>query len=104
MFYDKSNVFGEMAGVLKDVATERLNQYQKWGKQYHSHDRWAVLIGEEYGEYCQAIQQDEEWSKETDAHDKEGELIQIAALCVQAVEQIREERKYRDAKAGRFKN
>lgn len=101
---DKMSVFGEMAGVLRDVAEERLSQFQKWGKQQHNSDRWAVLIGEEYGEYCQALQQGDEWSKETDADNEESELIQIAALCVQAVEQIREERKYRNAKTNRFKN
>lgn len=41
--------------LLKATKAERLAQLAKWGKQNHDFATWAIVIGEEYGELCQAI-------------------------------------------------
>lgn len=41
--------------VLFDVAYERVQQDRKWGPNRNlSNDRWAVILGEEFGEACEA--------------------------------------------------
>jgi NTP pyrophosphatase (non-canonical NTP hydrolase) len=65
--------------VLKLIAEERERQDKKWGEQNHKPDRWAVILGEEYGEVCRAIF--EETSSQYLA-----ELVQVAAVAAAAAE------------------
>ena len=63
---------------IEEIKAERVRQNQKWGIQNHFPNVWLGILVEEIGEVAQAICDDkiEEYKKE---------LIQVAAVCVQAV-------------------
>lgn len=44
-----------VADMLLKVAGERRRQDRMWGEQNHTMDKWLTILGEEYGEVCQAI-------------------------------------------------
>jgi hypothetical protein len=79
-----------MADVLADVLKERVRQNNKWGVQRHEDGRWLSILGEEFGEVCQALQDGMISQKETDANNKYIELIQVAAVAMAWAEQVRE--------------
>lgn len=58
---------------------ELQRQEIKWGKQNHSQADWFVILGEEVGEVARAI-----YEKKTDNYREE--LIQVAAVCMAALE------------------
>lgn len=41
--------------IINKVLEERKRQDAKWGEQNHAAPIWGTIIGEEYGEMCQAI-------------------------------------------------
>ena len=41
--------------IINRVIDERKRQDAKWGEQNYNAYVWASIIGEEYGEMCQAI-------------------------------------------------
>lgn len=41
--------------ILKEIVKERKCQDTKWRKQNHRIEFWTGLLGEEYGELCEAI-------------------------------------------------
>jgi len=41
--------------IIKNVIEERRRQDAKWGEQNHVAPIWGMIIGEEYGEMCKAI-------------------------------------------------
>lgn len=43
--------------ALYDVIDERARQDAKWGEQNHDPPIWLAILGEEYGELCQAVLQ-----------------------------------------------
>ena len=45
----------EAEKILTSVLEERKRQDEKWGEQNHIPPVWGMIIGEEYGEMCQAI-------------------------------------------------
>lgn len=65
--------------ILDDVLEERRRQFNKWGQQDHDEDRWMVILMEEVGECCKAIQ-------EEDPANYREELVQVAAVAVAAIE------------------
>lgn len=65
---------------LGAVRGERNLQDDKWGVQIHSGHTWCSILGEEFGEFCQAVN-DENY------FEAEKELIQIAAVACAAWEQ-----------------
>ena len=84
------------AGVLAEVAQERERQHAKWGEQNHDPAVWLMVLAEEVGEANQAA-----FEKLFPAFDKQAsargprswadyreELIQVAAVAVQAVESL----------------
>lgn len=77
--------------VLLDVVKERRRQIQKWGVQSHELPTWAIILGEEFGEVCQAIQCKIGISsvKDTDSGNLYEELIHLAAVAVQIAEQVK---------------
>jgi NTP pyrophosphatase (non-canonical NTP hydrolase) len=79
--------------VNMNVLEERLRQNEKWGLQRHSLGVWLAILGEEFGEVCQASQSylNIVSAKETDADDLYMELIQVAAVASAIAEQILEE-------------
>jgi NTP pyrophosphatase (non-canonical NTP hydrolase) len=82
--------------VVIDLDAERNRQDSLWGKQRHALGVWLMILGEEYGEVCQAMQQMKGWGKDSDASDLYTELIQLAAVAVAIAEQVREEREKDD--------
>lgn len=81
-----------MQVVNQDVINERRRQNEKWGHQRHEYGYWLAILGEEFGEVCQAIQQGSVASKDTDADDLYTELIHVAAVASAIAEQVMEER------------
>lgn len=45
----------EQEKIINKVLEERKRQDTKWGEQNHAAPIWGTIIGEEYGEMCQAI-------------------------------------------------
>ena len=43
----------ELALVLVNI--ERENQNDKWGDQNHTLPEWCTILGEEFGELCEAV-------------------------------------------------
>lgn len=79
-----------MRKVNSDVLIERERQNEKWGLQRHDYGYWLAILGEEFGEVCQAIQQGSVASKDTDADDLYTELIHVAAVASAIAEQVKE--------------
>jgi hypothetical protein len=50
---DTGRVSG-LESVLAEVGMERVRQQSIWGVQTHEPSVWLVILGEEYGEACQA--------------------------------------------------
>jgi NTP pyrophosphatase (non-canonical NTP hydrolase) len=74
--------------VNGQVLVERTRQNEKWGRQYHDYGGWLAILGEEFGEVCQAMQQGSFSSKETDADNLFEELIHVAAVASAFAEQV----------------
>lgn len=64
---------------LRDIVDERIAQDYAWGEQNHPPDQWLTILGEEYGEVCRAVLDDD-----MVAYRKE--LIQVAAVAVAMIE------------------
>lgn len=82
--------------VLGNIRTERQRQNNKFGLQHRSLDRWAVILGEEYGEACQEIDQfdcavETDNGPEADARWLKvyKELTEVAAVAVVMMENMR---------------
>lgn len=43
-----------LSGVVIEVLYERKRQDDKWGPQHHDPTVWLAILGEEFGEACQA--------------------------------------------------
>lgn len=67
--------------LYREVEAERLRQEWKWGIQHHGRFEWASILGEEYGEVCQA-------GNEGDIAQQRKELIECAAVCLAWAEDI----------------
>jgi NTP pyrophosphatase (non-canonical NTP hydrolase) len=82
--------------VLTSVDAERDRQDKKWGIQRHEYGTWLAILGEEYGEVCQALQSQLGLisSKDTDADNLYEELIHVAAVAVAIAEQVKEEQEH----------
>lgn len=71
------------------VDAERDRQDSKWGEQNHAPEKWTGILGEEYGEYCQAVNE-----TVVNPGDKGGyenimtELTHVAAVAVNAMEAL----------------
>ena len=68
-----------MEPVEVEVRQERQRQDEKWGQQDHGPMAWLVILGEEAGEACRAV-------LEGDDLGYRGELVQIAAVAIAAIE------------------
>ncbi len=70
--------------ILDEIAQERSQQDKKWGVQNHNNFFWSAILGEEFGEACQAaLHEVEEPEKDTNLRE---ELIQTAAVAVAWIE------------------
>ncbi|AMM43695.1 hypothetical protein FDG95_gp130 [Pectobacterium phage vB_PcaM_CBB] len=72
--------------ALMDVIAEMNKQDAKWGADRNQHPfLWQVILGEEFGEVCQAILHDEFGGDH--AGTAREELVQVAAVALQFIEQ-----------------
>lgn len=81
-----------MIDTLDRIAYERGSQDKKWGVQTHTPVEWVTILGEEFGEVCNVVCKTVESAKHDVSLDRahyERELIQVAAVCVAAIECIR---------------
>lgn len=67
--------------TFQRVINERLRQEKKWGHQNHDPSHWLGILGEEFGEVCKAV-------IEEDAVQIQKELCQVAAVAVAMVDSI----------------
>lgn len=65
--------------IMRAVHNERDRQEELWGEQDHHPERWLSILGEEFGEVCKAVGENEPEEYRT-------ELIQVAAVAVSMVE------------------
>ena len=72
------------------VWQERDRQEAKWGEQSHHPAMWATILGEEFDEYCEAVN---ETVFENGANKEKGgyenmmrELTHVAAVAIAAME------------------
>ena len=79
--------------VLYLIDSERNRQDVKWGEQNHEQQLWVGILGEEFGEYCQAVIETV-FDNGTTEKAKGGydrmmeELTHVAAVAVNAMESL----------------
>lgn len=83
----KPRTTSNTAVVLADVARERQRQDAKWGSVSRPPLEWLAIAVEEFGEVAEIVTKG--WvppESKFDAYGYREELIQLAAVCVSAVE------------------
>lgn len=81
-------------GHAKDIKDERLRQIDKWGDEPYSADKFCRVLGEEFGEVCDAVQTASEcYGKSYEAYENSllalrNELVQVAAVAVRFMQQV----------------
>ena len=78
--------FDAQLEVLGDLMNERDRQDAKWGEQNHDDMIWTAILGEEFGEACQAALHDRFGGSH--AGTLRDELVHVAAVTVQWIECI----------------
>lgn len=74
--------------ILEEIAVERQRQDDKWGAQDHKPFHFLTILGEEYGEACEAALR-LHWGEDLHAlRDYRNELLQVAAVAVAAIERV----------------
>lgn len=83
-----------MTRVNMEVFYERLRQNDLWGLQRREWGKWLGILGEEFGEICQAVNRIHfpDDAKTTDAENLYEELIHLSAVASAMAEQVLEER------------
>ena len=78
--------------ALELVRVERQNQDSKWGDQNHSLPEWCTILGEEFGELCEAVNETVLYN--ADKPERAGienilkECTHVSAVAVQILEKI----------------
>jgi NTP pyrophosphatase (non-canonical NTP hydrolase) len=72
--------------TLGDVSNERARQDAKWGEQNHDDGTWGLILGEEFGETCEAALAVAFGN--ADPNRVREELVQVAAVAVAWIECI----------------
>lgn len=92
----KSNFAQLMIDVNEEVFLERMRQNEKFGVQRRLWGQWLAILGEEYGEVCQAMQfvLGVETVKDTDSDNLYEELMHLAAVASAMAEQWKEEKDF----------
>ena len=70
--------------VITAVLLERKRQDSKWGEQNHPPHYWTGILGEEYGELCEAINETVfgNWSDKGGFENMRREAIHVAAVAI----------------------
>lgn len=80
----------KLALVLVNI--ERENQNDKWGDQNHTLSEWCTILGEEFGELCEAVNETVLYN--ADKPERAGkenilkECVHVSAVAVQILEKI----------------
>lgn len=88
--------------AVNSVTQERLRQDAKWGEQNHEPPFWMGILGEEFGELCQAVNETV-FNNGPVEREKGGytnmraEAVQVAAVAVAFVEYL--DRRYTSKEA-----
>lgn len=72
--------------IIRDVVTETERQDEKWGIQDHPNEVWLAILGEEVGECNTAFLENMFGAKPI--IELRTELVQVAAVAIQFIEQI----------------
>lgn len=82
-----------MDNAFTSVSAERYRQDMKWGEQNHAPMEWMGILGEEFGELCQAVNEThfnngpEEQAKGGYANMR-SEAVQVAAVAISFIEAL----------------
>lgn len=80
------------SNIISAILKERERQDLKWGEQNHALEKWTGILGEEYGELCQAINEtifdNGEYETKGGYKNVRNEAIQVAAVALQFLECI----------------
>ncbi len=76
-----------MNDVLAEVLRERTRQDKKWGEQNHHPMDWLSILGEEFGEVCEAANR-AQWDTHVGEFPFRQECIEVAAVAVGIVESL----------------
>lgn len=79
--------------IIGEVLRERQRQDTKWGEQNHTAPVWGMIIGEEYGEMCKAINEFGFNPTRKTEDDIYKEAIQTMASCMAMLECIERARR-----------
>lgn len=74
--------------AMSDIIKERARQDKKWGEQNHYPPFWMGILGEEFGELCQAVNETV-FDNETNLGGYENmrkEAVQVAAVAIAFIE------------------
>ena len=74
--------------VAQHVYQERVRQDEEWGEQNHDPFTYLTILGEEYGEACQAALQTRYGGDKGGIMRLRRELVQVAAVAQAAIECI----------------
>ena len=78
--------------ALMLIAQRRYEQFEKWGEQEHTWSEWATILGEEYGELCEAINEtvlNNATKPELGGLDNMvNEVVDVAAVALQILEYL----------------
>lgn len=94
MSFEKLSAFADHdTCAIDSVKVERERQDEKWGEQNHYPSVWLGILGEEFGELCQAV--NETWFDNGPEERAKGgfdnmraEAVQVAAVAVAFVEYL----------------
>ena len=81
--------------ALMLIAQRRYEQLEKWGEQEHTWSEWATILGEEYGELCEAINEtvlNNATKPELGGlENMVNEVVDVAAVALQMLEYLLDE-------------
>ncbi|MNW53171.1 hypothetical protein D3C74_307220 [compost metagenome] len=82
-----------MDSAIQSVIQERVRQDAKWGEQNHEPMAWMGILGEEFGELCEAVNETH-FNNGAEARKKGGyenmrtEAVQVAAVAISFIEAL----------------
>ncbi len=98
----KENHLKNIPIIYGDILKERKRQFALWGDQEHTSLEWLAILMEEVGEsatdvmklpdFGEEVQDLSRYFTKEDTEKLEGELVQVAAVCVAWLEDIRRNR------------
>ncbi|MFR9710764.1 MazG-like family protein [Paenibacillus sp. MB22_1] len=92
-YFDLVDKLAHLSSAIQDVLTERARQDAKWGQQDHEPMAWMGILGEEFGELCEAVNETY-FNNGPEARAKGGyenmrtEAVQVAAVAISFIEAL----------------